>query len=299
MGRFTDKVALITGGSQGLGRETAILFAKEGAKVVIAGISEASQTLNAIKTAGGEAIFVKADVANTCEVQTMIQTAVDTYGKLDILYNNAAILGDPSPIADMTEEDFDRTMAVNVKGVFLGMKYGIRQMLKQGGGVIVNCGSVSSFVADPNNADYLASKGAVMMLTRAGALEYAQQNIRINAVCPGPMRTPMLEAAAKKAIKPWTSLRCNGTSLRSPVICEPGRRPPATPPSTGSIPSLRLRARWRRTGGILAPRGSFVGRCTFAREQFRCTLTPAAIVAVESRAVSGNYPHVINPSILE
>jgi NAD(P)-dependent dehydrogenase (short-subunit alcohol dehydrogenase family) len=198
MGRFTDKVALITGGSQGLGRETAILFAKEGAKVVIAGISEASHTLNVIKTAGGEAISVKADVTNTHEVQAMIQAAVDVYGKLDILYNNAAILGNPSPLAEMAEEDFDRTIAVNLKGVFLGMKYGIRQMLKQGGGVIVNCGSVSSFVADPDNADYLASKGAVMMLTRAGALEYAQQNIRINAVCPGPMRTPMLESAAKK-----------------------------------------------------------------------------------------------------
>jgi NAD(P)-dependent dehydrogenase (short-subunit alcohol dehydrogenase family) len=198
MGRLTGKVALITGGSQGLGRETAILFAKEGAKVVIAGISDASNTLNAIKTAGGEGMCVKADVTNTFEVQTMIQKAVDAYGKLDILYNNAAILGEPCLLADMAEEDFDRTMAVNVKGVFLGMKYGIRQMLKQGGGVIVNCGSVSSFVADLNDADYLASKGAVIMLTRAGALEYAQQNIRINAVCPGPMRTPMLEAAAKK-----------------------------------------------------------------------------------------------------
>jgi NAD(P)-dependent dehydrogenase (short-subunit alcohol dehydrogenase family) len=198
MGRFAGKVALITGGSQGLGRETAILFAKEGAKVVIADVTEASYTLNAIKTAGGEAMYVKADVTNTYEVQTMIQKAVDAYGKLDILYNNAAILGETSLLADMAEEDFDRTMAVNVKGVFLGMKYGIRQMLKQGGGVIVSCGSVSSFVADPNNADYIASKGAVMMLTRAGALEYAQQNIRINAVCPGPMRTPMVEAAAKK-----------------------------------------------------------------------------------------------------
>jgi NAD(P)-dependent dehydrogenase (short-subunit alcohol dehydrogenase family) len=201
MGRFTGKVAVVTGGSKGLGRETAILFAKEGAKVVIADHSDGSHTLNAIKTAGGEAIYVKTDVTNTNDVQTMIQRAVDAYGRLDILYNNAATLKETTLLADIPEEDFDRTMAVNVKGVFLGMKYGIRQMLKQGGGVIVNCGSVSSFVADPNNADYLTSKGAVIMLTKAGALEYAQQNIRINVVCPGPMRTPMVETAAKRLNK--------------------------------------------------------------------------------------------------
>jgi NAD(P)-dependent dehydrogenase (short-subunit alcohol dehydrogenase family) len=199
MGRFTDKVVLITGGSQGLGHATAILFAKEGAKVVIADISDAAHTLSAIKAVGGEAIFVKADVANTYEVQAMIQKAVDAYGKLDVLYNNAAISGKACPLADMPEEDFDRTMAVNVKGVFLGMKYGIRQMLKQGGGVIVNCASTSSFVADDlKDADYIASKGAVMMLTKTGAVEYATRNIRINAVCPGAMRTPMAEAVAKK-----------------------------------------------------------------------------------------------------
>ncbi|MDB5581458.1 MAG: dehydrogenase, short-chain alcohol dehydrogenase like protein [Bradyrhizobium sp.] len=198
MRRFEGKIALVTGGHRGLGRETAILFAKEGAKVVVVDIVDAASTVAAIETTGGEAMFVKADVTDAAQVRAMVEKTVDAYGRLDILYNNAAILGNMVPLAEMVEEDFDRTMAVNVRGVFLGMKYGIRQMLKQGGGVIINCGSVSCFVADSDNADYLASKGAVMMLTKGGALEYAQQNIRINAVCPGPMRTSLLEDAAKR-----------------------------------------------------------------------------------------------------
>jgi NAD(P)-dependent dehydrogenase (short-subunit alcohol dehydrogenase family) len=198
MGRFTGKSVVVTGGSQGLGRETAILFATEGAKVVIADVADASATLEAVEAVGGEGMYVKADVTSSQEVQVVIQRTVEVYGKLDILYNNAAILGEAPRLADLPEEDFDRTMAVNVKGVFLCMKYAIRQMLQQGGGVIVNCGSISSLVADANNADYLASKGAVLMLTKGAALEYAQNNIRINAVCPGPMRTPMVEALLKK-----------------------------------------------------------------------------------------------------
>ena len=196
-GRFAGKSVVVTGGSRGLGRETAILFAKEGAKVVIADIADAAETLDALSTAGGEGTYVKTDVTSSQEVQALIQKTVAVYGKLDILYNNAAVLREVPLLADIPEEDFDKTMAVNVKGVFLCMKYAIRQMLRQQGGVIVNCGSISSLVADANNADYLASKGAVLMLTKGAALEYAPKNIRINAVCPGPMRTPMVEAFLK------------------------------------------------------------------------------------------------------
>lgn len=199
MGRLSGKVALITGGSAGLGRDTAQLFAEEGAKVVIADVSDGSAAVADIKAIGGEAVFVKTDVTKASDVQNMIKTAVDTFGRLDILYNNAAIWFEQPSLADIEEKDFDRIYEVNVKGVFLGMKYGIQQMLKQGGGTIVNCGSINCFVAEPGSSDYATTKGAVLMLTKQGAVEYADKNIRINAVCPGPMLTPMVRAAAEKA----------------------------------------------------------------------------------------------------
>lgn len=199
MGRLDGKVALITGGSAGLGRVTAQLFAKEGAKVVITDVSDGAEAVAEIEAAGGEVLFVKADVSKAADVQNMIQAAVDRFGRLDILYNNAAIWFEQPLLADISEEDFDRMYQVNVKGVFLGMKYAIRQMLKQGGGAIVNCGSINSFVAEPHSSDYATTKGAVLMLTKQGAVEYAKQNIRINCVCPGPMLTPMVRAAAEKA----------------------------------------------------------------------------------------------------
>lgn len=199
MGRLEGKVALITGGSAGLGRVTAKLFAEEGAKVVITDVSDGSEVVAEIEAAGGEVLFVKADVSKAADVQNMVQAAVDRFGRLDILYNNAAIWFEQPLLADISEEDFDRMYQVNVKGVFLGMKYAIQQMLKQGGGTIVNCGSINSFVAEAHSSDYATTKGAVLMLTKQGAVEYAKENIRINCVCPGPMLTPMVRAAAEKA----------------------------------------------------------------------------------------------------
>lgn len=199
MGRLAGKVALITGGGAGLGRVTSLLFAKEGAKVVITDVGDGAEAVSDIEAIGGEALFVKADVSKSADVQNMIQAAVDKFGRLDILYNNAAIWFEQPLLADIAEEDFDRMYAVNVKGVFLGMKYAIQQMLKQGSGTIVNCGSINSFVAEAHSSDYATTKGAVLMLTRQGAVEYAKQNIRINCVCPGPMLTPMVRAAAEKA----------------------------------------------------------------------------------------------------
>jgi NAD(P)-dependent dehydrogenase (short-subunit alcohol dehydrogenase family) len=198
--RFTNKVALVTGGCSGLGRVTANLFSQEGAKVVIADISNSGdEVVSEINRAGGEALFIRANVTKLAEVENMVKSAVDRYGKLDILYNNAATWVEQPLLADIAEADFDKVMNVNAKGVFLGMKFGIQQMLKQGGGVIVNCGSINCFVSEIRSADYAATKAAVLSLTRSGALEYAKQNIRVNCVCPGPMLTPMVRAAADEA----------------------------------------------------------------------------------------------------
>lgn len=199
MARFTDKVVLITGAGSGLGRVSANLFAQEGAKVVVCDISDAANVVSEIQQAGGEATYVRADVSKPDDAEGMIRAAVDTYGRLDVLYNNAAIWVEQPLFADIPVEDFDRVMSVNARGVFLGMKYGIRQMLAQGGGVIVNCGSINCFVSEIKSTDYAATKAAVLSLTRSGALEYAKNNIRVNCVCPGPMLTPMVEAAYHEA----------------------------------------------------------------------------------------------------
>jgi len=188
---FTGKVVLITGARSGIGQATAVAFAKQGAKVVLAGRSNVDETLERIKKVGGEAIFVKGDVSIAADVQRFVKTAVDTYGSLDVAFNNAGLLPVAANLADQTEEDFDRIMAVDSKGVFLCMKYEIKQMLKQGGGAIINVGSVVSLVADPGMAPYVAAKHAVAGLTKAAAQEYIKDNIRINAIAPGFTATEM------------------------------------------------------------------------------------------------------------
>ena len=198
-----DKVALVTGGTSGIGRETAIAYAQQQAKVVVAGrrIDEGEETVRLIQDAGGEAIFVQADITKEADVKAMVDKTVDVFGRLDIAFNNAGMGGENPSLIEQTEAEYDRTMNVNVKGVWLSMKYEIAQMLKQGSGSIVNMASAVGVVALPNILLYTASKHAVVGLTKAAALQYAKAGIRINAVAPGSIQTDMFEAAALQYAK--------------------------------------------------------------------------------------------------
>jgi len=192
-----DKVALVTGGTSGIGRATAIAYAKQQAKVVVVGrrIDEGEETVRLIQEAGGEAIFVQADVTKEADVQAMVDKAVDVFGRLDIASNNAGTIGENPSLIEQTEAEYDRTMNVNVKGIWLSMKYEIAQMLKQRSGSIVNTASANGVVALPTFPLYTASKSAVIGLTKAAALQYAKAGIRINVVAPAVIETDMFEAA--------------------------------------------------------------------------------------------------------
>jgi len=190
------KVALVTGGTSGIGRDTAVLFAKAGAKVVVAGRREpeGNETVELIRTAGGDGLFVKADISKASEVDALIQNAVERFGRLDIAFNNAGIEGACVPIVRQSEEDWDRTIDINLKGVWLCLKYEIRQMLRQGaGGAIVNMASITGLIGSVGAGAYCASKHGVIGLTKTAALENAKNGIRINAVCPGFTETPMTD----------------------------------------------------------------------------------------------------------
>ena len=194
--RLDGKVTIITGGGSGMGRTAAELFAKEGAQVVVADFSEASgeAAAAAVRAAGGQATFVKADVSNEDDARGMVQHAIATYGRVDALYNNAGVMPEADhSVIDTDVDTWDKVMAVNVRGVFLGCKYAIPQMLEQGSGSIIN---IASFVAIlgcsvPQDA-YTASKGAVLALTRSLAVQFAGRGVRSNSISPGPIETPLL-----------------------------------------------------------------------------------------------------------
>lgn len=193
--QLRDKVTIVTGGASGIGKATALAFSREGANVVVADISVemGDEVVSMIKQVGGEAIFVKTDVSQAAQVQSLVQSAINTYGRLDYACNNAGIEGLMASTAECSEDNWDRTININLKGVWLCMKYEIPEMLKQSAGAIVNIASVAGLVGFVGLPAYAASKGGIVQLTRTAALEYAKLGIRINAVCPGGIETPMID----------------------------------------------------------------------------------------------------------
>ncbi len=192
---LNHKVALVTGGTSGIGRATAIALAAAGAKVVFSGRreEEGEKTATLIRDAGAECLFVRSDVSNESDVKALVQKTMATYGQLDYAFNNAGIEPPAKPLHEQSIEDFDKLMSINVRGLFLCMKYELQQMVSQGSGVIVNNSSMGGLIAFPGISPYITSKHAVMGLTRSASLDYAKQGIRINAVNPGIIATDMMD----------------------------------------------------------------------------------------------------------
>lgn len=190
--KLNQKVAIVTGAGSGIGRATALLFAREGARVIVADVVESAgrETVAQIEAGGGEAVFVRVDVSQAAEVENMVRVAVDRFGGLDVLFNNAG-LTIPAMVTETSEEVWDKSIDVNLKGVMLGCKYAIPEMLKRGGGAIINTASMLGLVASPRQAPYSAAKGGVVLLTKQVAIDYAHANIRVNCICPSEVNTPM------------------------------------------------------------------------------------------------------------
>jgi NAD(P)-dependent dehydrogenase (short-subunit alcohol dehydrogenase family) len=197
--QFKDKIVLITGGANGIGSATALSFAREGAKVVIADCDEITgrETARQVEAAGGVALFALCDVSREEDVKALFQLILSTYGRLDCAFNNAGVEGEFNPLLESSNENFDRVIAVNLKGVWLCLKEEVRIMRKQKHGAIVNTASVAGMVAERGYPAYAAAKGGVIQLTRTVAIEYAATGIRVNAVCPGLIRTPMMTRSLK------------------------------------------------------------------------------------------------------
>lgn len=194
MAEFESKAVLVTGGTSGIGRETAVLFAKRGARVVVVGrrVNEGKETVDLIHSAGGEGIFVRTDVSQASQVKGAVEKTVAAFGGLDYAFNNAGTEGNWVPIVEQTEEEWDQTIDINLKGTWLSLKYELQQMLKQGrGGAIVNMSSIAGFISSRGTAIYSASKHGVLALTKAAAIEVARNAIRVNAVCPAAIETAM------------------------------------------------------------------------------------------------------------
>lgn len=207
--QFKNRVVLITGGSGGIGKATALEFAKQGAKVSIGDVDDrAAETVNEIEKMGGEALYVKTDVTSAKDVENLVKKTTDTFGGLDHVFNNSGILNKPNKLADITEEEFDQVIDVDLKGVFLSMKYELKYMVENGGGTIVNTSSVAGLITDPQMAPYVAAKHGVAGLSKSAGFDYAVDNIRVNAVAPGLTETAMTQGWKDDSEK-WKEVTSN------------------------------------------------------------------------------------------